>query len=201
MPSIYDDIHSDKVTFIYQPLTQPGCAEPPKRLFYDEADMLEDSVLFPNEQQEDPSRATVTSILSKWERGPPSLHRFVNDLDTDEESDIDFDEDHKFIKDGEDSNMEDDISDDDASEDINDQADSMDDQLYFSHDDEEGNEKDDIFAKMFQTDEEKGIYHIVKDWLRKEPPTAPDMQKEWDEFLDRDRAKSTESCDFKTNHC
>ena len=64
VPSIYDDIHNEKETnFVFARLGKPASTELPKRFFYDEADMLEDSVLFPTEQQGDFSKATVTNLL------------------------------------------------------------------------------------------------------------------------------------------
>ena len=179
VPSIYDDVHHEMSTFVFQPVDHKGVKELPKNLFYNEADMLEDSILFPDEQ-DDPLKTTVTNSLTRWEHGPPGLHRFIDDLDTDEESDMDPSEDDQSIE-GE-GHCEKDFSeedvDEDASEDEFDDGDSSDDEHIFPHN--EGEEPED-----------RQILRIVEDWIRQDPLEEPDMEDEFQEFLDRERSRST----------
>ncbi|KAF2498113.1 hypothetical protein BU16DRAFT_525675 [Lophium mytilinum] len=70
---------------------------------YNEADVLEDQILFPEEVLQNRKNELFKdnpNEIQKFERGPPGdLRRFVNDMDTDEE--LSDDEDHLKITEGE----------------------------------------------------------------------------------------------------
>ena len=62
--------------------------EAPEDLWYNEADAIEDSILFPEEALGNTSDALVKHKLnriSQWEEKGPDMDRFVNDMDTDDE--------------------------------------------------------------------------------------------------------------------
>jgi hypothetical protein len=129
--SLDGQIHSDETRFVFANATT-GQEESPNKLFYNQADMLEDQVLFPEESQEDPSKAPFrepTGGLSKFENEGINFGRFVLDLDSDldefdreheqyEDTYIDdheHDEEHED-EDGEDEDDEDDDEDEDDNE-------------------------------------------------------------------------------------
>lgn len=104
----------ESVKSIFDHISGPGChfgfgenldeEEPPKGVWYDEADAVEDSILFPDEASGNAPDALVKTKpnrITQWEEKGPDMDRFVNDLDTDEEFD-DEDEDYDdFSKDDE----------------------------------------------------------------------------------------------------
>lgn len=83
--SLDGKIRSDDTSFVFGG-TETGEEEAPNRLFYNEADMLEDQVLFPEELHEDPSKAPFrkpTGGMLKLEREGLDFERFVLDVDSD----------------------------------------------------------------------------------------------------------------------
>lgn len=86
--SIFDNIHSGDTFFkLFNEQRQPLEKEP-KDLFYNEADALEDNILF-SEENVDSGLGLLargdTTKLHKLEFEGPNMARFVYDLDTDEE--------------------------------------------------------------------------------------------------------------------
>lgn len=96
--SLDGQIHSDETRFVFANAAT-GREESPNKLFYNQADMLEDQVLFPEESQEDPSKAPFrepTGGLSKFENEGINFGRFVLDLDSDLDE---FDREHEQYED------------------------------------------------------------------------------------------------------
>ena len=115
--SLDEEIHSENTRFVFLS-TRTGKEESPKMLFYNEADMLEDQVLFPEELTEDPSKAMYRELrggMSKLEMEGFDFGKFVHDVDSDldefdhelEEYEDTFIDDHAH-EDDDDSDEEDD---------------------------------------------------------------------------------------------
>ena len=96
--SIWDDIQQAKFRMInprgrLTPRDGTNIEENPQKpdasYFYGEPDALEDQVLFPEEllvtEESKPLYTGKSSALDDFVRNGPNWHRFINDLDTDEE--------------------------------------------------------------------------------------------------------------------
>ncbi|MCJ1377759.1 hypothetical protein MMC17_000855 [Xylographa soralifera] len=79
--SLYDEIHDERTKFIFGDVARTD-AQPPQDIFYNEADALEDQVLFPEEVDVNQSRVLVfrepTHRLHKFEHDGPDMHKFVS---------------------------------------------------------------------------------------------------------------------------
>ena len=91
--SVFDDVHGENVRFGFRDQNAHMNDEPevPRWLFYNDVDVLEDKILFPDEtlgenQVAAPGVGEVTTALDKLEVNGPNWYRFVCDLDTDEET-------------------------------------------------------------------------------------------------------------------
>ena len=86
--SLYDDIHHPGTQFVIFDDKRQPIDKIPRNLFYTDADMLEDQVLFPEETQgsgeDDTVGAAFDSLVALEEHGP-DMERFFYDLDTDED--------------------------------------------------------------------------------------------------------------------
>ena len=93
--SLYDKIHDGRTKFHFGDGTRTD-AEPPKGVFYNEADALEDQVLFPEELDAKQSKPLVfrepAHRLHKFEHGGPDMHKFVTGYSTSESDYTDVDE-------------------------------------------------------------------------------------------------------------
>ena len=85
--SIYDDVHHEGTRFKFFD-SNKQVMDAPKTLFYNEADALEDKVLFPEEHQGEENGFAVGAEMNKMESleyEGPDFNRFIHDLDADEE--------------------------------------------------------------------------------------------------------------------
>ncbi|MCJ1417711.1 hypothetical protein MMC32_004056 [Xylographa parallela] len=93
--SLYDEIHDGRTKFHFGDGTRTD-AEPPKDVFYNEADALEDQILFPEELDAKQSKPLVfrapTHRLHKFEHGGPDMHKFATGYSTSESDYTDVDE-------------------------------------------------------------------------------------------------------------
>jgi hypothetical protein len=163
--SVYDEIHDEGTTFIFRDnRSMEPREQPPKYLFYNEVDALEDQVLFPEEHQGDTAKASVleiTNALRRIEDGDLPLERFIYDLDTDEES----------------LSQEDEDVVDDAHDDLSDEDDSV--------ESEELGEGD----VDHELDEIEGSedFKMMMNWIRNRPEPFS-VKEESEEWLDREKA-------------
>ena len=81
--SLWDSMKASKVTLF----NEDGKLQNHEDLLYNEADALEDSILFAEEHNGAKGPLAVGSVLTNGENGSSSWIRFISDLDTDEESD------------------------------------------------------------------------------------------------------------------
>jgi hypothetical protein len=107
VPSIWDSLHAEGLQFFYGELTDDTNESMkrvmdnpnkfPRNLFYNEADALEDEILFPEErvaENLDPSQIGKIEPLRAWEEEGFSLRKFIEGRDwysedSDEEDDKD----------------------------------------------------------------------------------------------------------------
>lgn len=89
--SIWDSMSSDEATFVWRNTDGHELHEMPKFLMYNEADALEDAILFPNDANtafnSEPYQS-VDNAVSAFESGRAQdeiIFKFAFDLDTDEE--------------------------------------------------------------------------------------------------------------------
>lgn len=195
--TIWDDLNSDRTRFFYgetskenrekwNKLLESGEADTiendnhSSRLFYNQADVLEDAVLFPEEQSSEsinPLQIGSIEPIKKWEDEGLSLQAWVNgaDLlnsDTEDESE-------------EDSGGDDDevLEDDDGSSEW---EDDDDDEAY-----SDDGEADPLMAKMLQK-------------FMEEAKSKPDLPEATEEsfmtFLDREKARSESLSNSIVNH-
>jgi hypothetical protein len=170
--SIYDDLHGSNKTVVFGEITEieervaaKVLFHAPKRIFYNEADALEDQVLFP---EEDPSKAPfldTTGALARFESEGPSIARFVNDLDSDEE-----------LSDGGDgmTTRHDTVGDEDDSSDDTDDFDS----------------DEDLTGEPVSLSEEmKEVFDLVKKWTLHTPRPEHSMDEDFEIFMDREKSK------------
>lgn len=173
------DYESAKRTKGPQPLPE---SKPPRNLFYNEADALEDEILFPEEHSTEmvlrASDVSKVSPLEAWVEGGFDMQKWVEGW----ESDTDFDS-----RSGSDSEMDDDDYDDD-----------------YDEDDEEEDDHDNSDEKYGHSlvTRDGALDHldppdVVKDLLRKVMSSAtarrseePDVEEEFFEYLDKEKAKS-----------
>ncbi|KAL2061188.1 hypothetical protein VTL71DRAFT_7461 [Oculimacula yallundae] len=124
--SIYDAINHDGTKFFYGKLKDGTSTHPdhiyesanvfPRNLMYNEADAIEDAILFPEELAEggklDPNDLGKISPLKVWEEEGFSLRKFIegwesdysgeeDDEESDDEEDSEDDEDRKYLLDHE----------------------------------------------------------------------------------------------------
>jgi hypothetical protein len=175
--SIYQEIH-EECSFFFRDINMKSGErrsrreEAPKQLFYNEADALEDQVLFPEEAKEDPFKAPVRELpnaLQRFEHDGPSIDRFIYNLDSDEElSDLERDSARRLAE-GDESESSDDDS--------------------FDPDDIDESE-DDESEEPSKTEESKEMYELIGRFVRNMPKKERDMKEEFDIFMDRERAKS-----------
>lgn len=86
--SIYDEIQHEDSRFQIRGQNMEIMENPPKFLFYNDADALEDRVLFPEETIGEENGFAVGAEMNKMEKleyEAPDFKRFVHDLDTDED--------------------------------------------------------------------------------------------------------------------
>lgn len=86
--SIYDEIHNQGTRFQLRSQDMQVMEKPPKFLFYNDADALEDRVLFPEETLGEENGFAIGAEMNKMEKleyEAPDFNRFVHDLDTDED--------------------------------------------------------------------------------------------------------------------
>ena len=183
--SIYDDIHHEGSRFIYHDTSKKEHSEPPAHLFYNQADVLQDQILFPDEYVEDSSKASVgepANSLVRLENGPV-IERFIYDLDTDDE---DFDKpcDHSEGDEeyDEEEDEEDEIEDDYSIDAEGQPSQELTDQTG------EGKDKPDL-SHLFETEELRQTFEIFKNWHLTTSDKAPAMKEQWDEWMDRERSK------------
>lgn len=119
--SILDNIHSGDTFFkLFNEQRQPLEKEP-KDLFYNEADALEDKILFAEENVGSGLGLLArgdTNKLHKLEFEGPDMERFIYDLDTDEELPEDDDLEHTCGDSGNSSENADDWDDEDEDDDF-----------------------------------------------------------------------------------
>ncbi len=86
--SIYDEIQHEGARFQLRGQNMEVMEKPPKFLFYNDADALEDRVLFPEETLGEENGFAIGAEMNKMEKleyEAPDFKRFVHDLDTDED--------------------------------------------------------------------------------------------------------------------
>ena len=86
--SIYDEIHHEGTRFLLRGPDMQVLEKPPKFLFYDDADALEDRVLFPEEYLGEEHGLAIGADMNQMEKleyEAPDFDRFVHDLDSDED--------------------------------------------------------------------------------------------------------------------
>lgn len=89
--SIWDSMSSDEATFVWRNSDGHEVHEMPKFLIYNEADALEDAILFPNDADtafNSGPYQSVDNVVSAFESGRAKdeiIAKFAFDLDTDEE--------------------------------------------------------------------------------------------------------------------
>ncbi|MCJ1393917.1 hypothetical protein MMC18_006793 [Xylographa bjoerkii] len=102
--SLYDEIHDERTSFVFGDIARTD-AQPPKNLFYNEADALEDRILFPEEFDIQQSKALVfrepTHRLHKFEHEGPDMHKFATGYSSSESdyTDVSEDDDLKGLDD------------------------------------------------------------------------------------------------------
>ncbi|MCJ1357232.1 MAG: hypothetical protein MMC33_007228 [Icmadophila ericetorum] len=191
--SIYDDIHDKDSRFFLGGVEDFGTDvtqnSPAKQILYSETDALEDQVLFSEENDGEIARNLIpgfSNSISKLEIEGPAWHRFVNDLDTDEDSDG-----------GEgtsDQASEDNCGDEEEDMD-EDEDEGEDDHLVREENEKEGSRKlsngggQKSQESQRERDEGDKITNMMFELLSKKPIREPTMQELFDEFLERDRSK------------
>lgn len=174
--SIFDDIHSGDTFFkLFNEQRQP-LEKIPKDLFYNDADALEDKVLFA-EEDVGPGLGLLargdTNELNKLEFDGPNMERFVYDLDTDEELPEDDDLEHTCGD----------------SEDPSENADDW--------DEYEDEEDDDFDSQNTDSEEREPISEELKAFIdyftRHTPKRDPDenMEEQFDQFVRRESSRGT----------
>ena len=181
--SVFDDAHSDRVRFGFrdQNARLNNENQAPRWLFYNDVDVLEDQILFPNESLDDkqvttPGIGEVTSALDKLEVNGPNWYRFICDLDTDEETDRSSSE--SIDDESADGSLEEDS--DEASEDNMSlgTSDGTDGALTTRH------------KTIFTNEEEDVLARIVRRPIRK-PQRPEEMMEIFQKFMRRESSKGT----------
>jgi hypothetical protein len=184
--SIYDEIHHEGTQFFYGSIetidrcvvkVKTDAKKIPKNLFYTKADVLEDEVLFPEEYSSDtvePSDIAKFEPLRVWEREGFSVRRFVEGYESDSTLDTiesaDFDDEDEYEED-EDEDM---------------------DETYESNDESNGDDQTPAIADR-NRETPNGIPAIIKEVLNmalSAPESEPDMETEFWQFLDKEKATS-----------
>lgn len=168
--SIFDDIQSGDTFFKLFNEQQQPLEKIPKDLFYNEADALEDKILFA-EEDVGPGLGLLagrdTNKLAKLEFEGPSMARFVYDLDTDEELPEDDDLEHTCGDSGDSSENGDDWDEyeDDEDDDFDSQNTDSEEREPMS---EEMKAFVDYFAKHAQRDIRKNMEEQFHQFVRRE---------------------------------
>lgn len=114
MQSIFDVINDERSEFRF-PMTQENNQQPPHYILYNEADALEDRVLFPEEFLEEPVKENMfresTNKLHKFEYDGPDMRKWITGYSSDESEYV---EDH--------DHGEDNLTDEDETFDLSDLA-------------------------------------------------------------------------------
>jgi hypothetical protein len=225
--SIWDDIHSEGTRFVFSDYYMDNAVEeyketkdgkklighrveesaPPKGLFYDEADALEDQVLFPEEFTDEginPLAIGKIEPLRVWEEEGFSLRKFVENRMWDSDSDYDSDPDalHNMHTDSE--------EDDEPSEEDDDDEGDKDEELEEDYEelDESRSDREDrvsrITKDLIENVTLKGMPEEMKEIARRlflgnarEMPRNPSdpkvMHEDFMMYVDREKSKSTPS--------
>lgn len=206
--SIYDDIHHEGTSFFYGKLETlnshevkraPGQSTIPRRLFYTEADALEDEILFPEENSSDGQPVLAVEKLRRWEEEGFSMMKFVEGwwTDSDEDSSEDNGEDEGESEDEDESEGENDGEDEDEEDEKNQNSENKKDYNY----------TDKIVGEILEQALDKkdgtldplatlpGALKELVDKLvpgfEKREKEEPNMEEEFMEFLDREKARGT----------
>ena len=180
--SIFDEINSGNTIFkLFNERRQP-LEKVPKDLFYNEADALEDKVLFAEEDM-GPGLGLLAGNdmnkkLNKLETEGPDMERFIYDLDTDEELPEDVDFEHTCGDSGDSSENADDWEDGD--------------------DDDDDDDDDDYDSQNTDSEEQKPIseeleafsdYFMKHSFSKRDPNEY--MEEQFDQFVRREASRGT----------
>lgn len=207
--SVWDDIHHEKTTFMYgqlavqsgSRLAAPNMSEDfPHNLFYNETDVLEDEILFPEERtagQINPLDIGKINPLNIWEESGYSMQKFCeqgfdSDYSLDTEDELDEDEDEEDELGSEEFEDEDeilgDIEDGDNDEDMDDDED-----MIIQREDE--GDMTTMFQKLNFSEELKDVFAQL-DKTPREPLrdrnrhlNHEEMQEEFMRVLDQGKAR------------
>jgi hypothetical protein len=199
--SIYDDIHHEGTKFLQVELGREGGErryEIPKHLFYNEADALEDKVLFPDELQDNPSMSSLQITTAAHHLTKPNLttletdgfnmERWIHDIDSDEDTEEDSDEDSDADGGSSSAAQNDEVKDwpTDSSSNSSDGDDSTDPGDMLIGDQSEQSSK-------LQRQKFRKITKLMEAWMLNQHTQIRPMKEEWDIWLDKERAKGISS--------
>ncbi len=173
--------------------------EPDLSKFYNEADVLEDAILFPEQTASDTVgglfRGHETSMQDFMSKGP-DWTRFIHDLSTDEEFEAS-DAETEYTLDDESHDGED--LDEDTNKSlvkISERSDKSGHSSWEDTDDEAGSSDKQIIRSSFFTEDEKQDLALMKSW--KSPKSrGEDVKKDFFTFLDREKSKGESNHSFK----
>jgi hypothetical protein len=188
--SIYDDIHHEGTSFFYGKLESlnshevkrvPEASAIPRRLFYSEANALEDEVLFPEEHSsEGEPQPLAVEKLKRWEEEGFDLMKFVEGwwTDSDEDSSLD-------SGDSEEDDDDETDKDDETGEDYENGNESLGKDNEQSLDTTNGT----IEPLASLPEALKELMDKLIPGSEKREKAEPDMEAEFMDFLDREKAR------------
>ena len=195
--SVWDAVQKARVStwFLDNNTKQPTeFREPDSRIFYNEADILEDAILFPEQTASETDAGLFhgheTSMQDFMSKGP-DWARFIKDLDTDEEFETSEAESEHDLEDKSNDEKSDEEVNEHGEEDI--ERDHVsEDSSWEDCDDEDGSYESHIMDSLPITQEEKQDLALLKNW---ESPKArgENVEKEFYTFLDREKSKGKPS--------
>lgn len=210
--TLWDLVQRSKSQFI-DTETQTVAEDQLEYLFYSEADALEDYILFPDEHLEgDTVYRPHANALEKLARKGPNMLRFIQDLDTDEETDSSGDEnelsddddecDRLIANDGEDSKAHfKAIMDRSHSATSSDDDTPGSDESSQSEDEDESKYKDSDVVSLLKGAnlEDKKDLAVLKGWnhpglWERRLKGGTDPKEEFMTFLDREKSRCTQLC-------
>lgn len=168
--------------------------EPDLSKFYNEADVLEDAILFPEQAASGTVgglfRGHETSMQDFMTKGP-DWARFIQDLDTDEEYEAS-DAETEYVLEDESHDGESDVQGDRRVGKGTKRSHESDRSSWENIDNETGLSDRQVMRIPSITEEEKQDLALMKSWKLPKPPKE-DVEKEFFTFLDREKSKGKSS--------